>query len=91
MSRLRAVSLLLLLLTISAAAQQGAPPIGEWRRTGGDGNTRYSPLDQINAANVKDLKIAWTWKSSSSEMMKELESSSPWLEFEREALRGQEG
>jgi hypothetical protein len=30
-------------------------------------------------------------KSSSSEMMKELESSSPWLEFEREALRGQEG
>jgi hypothetical protein len=31
-------------------------------------------------------------KSSSSEMMKELESSSPWLEFEdKEALRGQEG
>jgi hypothetical protein len=31
-------------------------------------------------------------KSSSSEMMNELESSSPWLEFEEsEALRGQEG
>ena len=45
------------------AGQQGAPTTGEWRRIGGDGgNTRYSPLDQINAANVKNLKIAWTWK-----------------------------
>src|SRR5262249_10154245 len=46
-----------------ATAQQGAPTNGEWRRIGGDGgNTRYSPLDQINADNVKNLKIAWTWK-----------------------------
>ena len=31
----------------------------EWRYYGGDaGSTKYSPLDQINAANVKDLKIA---------------------------------
>src|SRR5438093_682209 len=45
------------------AGQQGAPTNGEWRRIGGDGgNTRYSPLDQINAANVKNLKVAWTWK-----------------------------
>ena len=37
---------------------------GEWRSYGGDeGSTRYSPLDQINRDNVKDLKIAWTWKS----------------------------
>ena len=35
----------------------------EWRRTGGDaGNIRYSPLDQINATNVKNLKIAWIWR-----------------------------
>src|SRR2546426_12698425 len=46
-----------------ATGQQGAPTNGEWRRIGGDGgNTRYSPLDQINAENVKNLKIAWTWK-----------------------------
>src|ERR1041385_5841797 len=46
-----------------ATGQQGAPTNGEWRRIGGDGgNTRYSPLDQINATNVKDLKVAWTWK-----------------------------
>src|SRR5262245_35342266 len=46
-----------------AAGQKGAPASGEWRRIGGDGgSTRYSPLDQINAANVKNLKVVWTWK-----------------------------
>ena len=44
-------------------AQQGAVN-GEWRFYGGDaGSTRYSPLDQINAANVKQLEIAWRWKA----------------------------
>ena len=46
-----------------AFAQQGVKN-GEWRFYGGDaGTTKYSPLDQINASNVKDLKIAWEWKS----------------------------
>src|SRR5438552_13747671 len=54
---------LVLLLGMTVVAQQGAPTNGEWRRIGGDGgSTRYSPLDQINAQNVKNLKIAWTWK-----------------------------
>ncbi|MCU1328803.1 MAG: gcd 1 [Bryobacterales bacterium] len=53
----------LLLATIPASAQQGAKN-GEWRYYGGDaGTTKYSPLDQINASNVKDLKIAWRWKA----------------------------
>src|ERR1700688_2558858 len=44
-------------------AQQGAQN-GEWRFYGGDaGTTKYSALDQINAANVKDLKIVWQWKA----------------------------
>ena len=48
---------------IPLLAQSGAAN-GEWRSYGGDeGSTRYSPLDQINRENVKDLKIAWTWKS----------------------------
>ena len=48
---------------IPLLAQSGAVN-GEWRSYGGDeGSTRYSPLDQINRDNVKDLKIAWTWKS----------------------------
>jgi quinoprotein glucose dehydrogenase len=39
-------------------------PAGEWRRAGADtANTRYSPLDQINATNVRNLKIAWVWRS----------------------------
>jgi len=55
------VAVLLLLLTAGAGSQRGTPA-GEWRRVGGDaGSTRYSPLDQITAQNVRDLKIAWTW------------------------------
>ena len=46
---------------LSASAQQGARN-GEWRYYGGDaGGTKYSPLDQINASNIKNLRIAWTW------------------------------
>ena len=37
-------------------------PPGEWRSEGrDDANTRYSPLTQINAGNVAQLKIAWTF------------------------------
>ena len=44
-------------------AQQGATK-GEWRYYGGDaGSTKYSPLEQINAANVKQLEIQWRWKA----------------------------
>jgi quinoprotein glucose dehydrogenase len=47
-----------------AAAQSGTPASGEWRVNGGDaGSTRYSPLDQINASNVKTLQVAWRWKA----------------------------
>jgi quinoprotein glucose dehydrogenase len=47
-----------------ALAQQGAPATGEWRFNGGDaGSTRYSPLDQINAANAKNLQVVWRWKA----------------------------
>src|SRR5580658_3406665 len=48
----------------SAHAQQGTPASGEWRVNGGDaGSTRYSPLDQINASNVKTLQVVWRWKA----------------------------
>src|SRR5436190_12554582 len=44
-------------------AQPGATP-GEWRYYGGDaGGTKYSPLDQIDASNVKQLQVIWRWKS----------------------------
>jgi quinoprotein glucose dehydrogenase len=45
------------------AAQSGAAN-GQWPTYGGDlGNTRYSPLDQIDAANFKTLEIAWRFKT----------------------------
>jgi quinoprotein glucose dehydrogenase len=52
---------------------QGGPPKGgphngtangEWRTYGGDlASTRYSPLDQINAANFSTLEVAWRLKT----------------------------
>jgi len=46
-----------------AAAQTGAKN-GEWRTYGGDlGNTRYSPLDQINGSNFGKLEVAWRFKT----------------------------
>jgi quinoprotein glucose dehydrogenase len=62
-------SLLVAVLVVLAASeqpvrvQQGARN-GEWRFYGGDaGSTKYSPLDQINASNVKDLQVIWRWKA----------------------------
>jgi quinoprotein glucose dehydrogenase len=53
------------LLTVAALpllAQSGAKN-GEWTSYGGDiGHTRYSALDQINAANFKSLEVAWRFK-----------------------------
>ena len=47
-----------------ANAQHGATD-GEWPTYGGDlGSTKYSPLDQIDAANFDDLEIAWRWQSA---------------------------
>ena len=53
----------LLLCATTLIAQQGAKN-GEWRTYGGDlGNTHYSPLDQISAANFNKLEIAWRFKT----------------------------
>jgi quinoprotein glucose dehydrogenase len=49
---------------LRAASPNSATTIGEWRYYGGDpGSTKYSTLDQINRANVAELKIAWSWDS----------------------------
>ena len=61
--RLVPVACLLAWVTLPLVGQSGAPK-GEWRTYGGDlGNTRYSPLDQINATNFKNLEIAWRFKT----------------------------
>ena len=62
-----AVTSILILMGLSAypaSAQQGAPN-GEWPTYAGDlGGTKYSALDQIDAANFNDLEIAWRWASA---------------------------
>lgn len=36
----------------------------EWRFFGSDnGATRYSAAGQINASNVRDLRVAWRWSA----------------------------
>src|SRR5437879_1784442 len=48
---------------LSLHGQKGAPK-GEWSNYGGDlANTRYAPLDQINAQNFNKLEIAWRFKT----------------------------
>src|SRR5216117_4136519 len=51
--------------TTNAAPSVLAKP-GEWRYLNSDPlATRYSPLDQIDKDNFKDLRIAWRWKPAS--------------------------
>ena len=55
---------LILALGATTAAGKNGTRKGEWRFYGGDqGSTKYSPLDQINRENVKNLKVAWSWDS----------------------------
>ena len=54
---------LLFLAAISTRAQKGAVN-GEWRSYGADaGNTRYSPLEQINASNFYKLEVGWRFST----------------------------
>lgn len=51
-----------ILLVASGACRP--PGDGDWRYWGGDaGSTRYSALDQIDAANFSDLEVAWVWQA----------------------------
>ena len=73
-----AAAILLLLLTLSACGPRfpgvslpgattesmTALARGEWPAYAGTyASARYSPLDQINATNAGDLKVAWRWTS----------------------------
>ena len=56
--------LLFCLTALAAAASSAATPDAGWPAYGGDaGGTRYSPLTQINAANVSGLRVAWIFRS----------------------------
>ena len=55
-------------LAICGSARAQTPvPDGEWHAIGRDAaNTKYSPLDQIDADNFTDLEVAWRWTSLST-------------------------
>ena len=59
-------------LCAPVAGQYGALN-GEWRSYGGDvGGTKYSPLDQIDAANFSSLVPAWSWTTVDAMLSTEL-------------------
>jgi glucose dehydrogenase len=58
------LGLMTVLLAVVLAGRPGdaQQKAGEWTNiTGDDSATRYSPLDQINAANFGQLQVAWEW------------------------------
>src|SRR5262245_2964473 len=76
LERKRVVAYLCCLLALSAgtmpAGGRDSAVKGEWRFYGSDrGNTKYSPLAQIDAGNVKTLKVAWTWASPDLKIMEQ--------------------
>jgi quinoprotein glucose dehydrogenase len=57
-------SALLLFCAVAPVLAQSGAKNGEWPTYGADlGNTRYSPLDQINAGNFAKLEVAWRFKT----------------------------
>src|SRR5688500_476194 len=65
-STLFGVLLLAAVLASASAFVSGQAGVtnGEWPHWGADlGNSKYSSLDQINRDSVKNLRVAWRWKS----------------------------
>ena len=70
---------LALLAAQPAWSQQGAPANGEWPTYGGDlGNTKYSPLDQIDRDSFGDLELAWRWRSADGFLSLDMPDGSEW-------------
>ena len=50
--------------SIFVSAQQGTEN-GQWRYYSGTvGGTKYSPLQQVDKTNLKDLRVVWRWESA---------------------------
>jgi quinoprotein glucose dehydrogenase len=61
---MRVCSIALLGLSVAAWGQQPSTKNGEWPYYTGDlKGTKYSPLDQIDAANFNKLEVAWHFKT----------------------------
>ena len=59
-------AILAIAVAFTAVDTGGQGSNGEWRTYGGDlASTRYSPLDQINAANFSQLEVAFRFRTES--------------------------
>ena len=48
----------------------------DWKTTGGEpGNTRYSYLEQINRANVAQLRVAWTYHTGDASERSQIQAT----------------
>ena len=73
------------LLPMLALAQENGPwqtygtENGEWRSYAGNiAGQKYSPLDQIDAGNFSDLKVAWRWHSVDALVSRTMPDGSEW-------------
>lgn len=58
-------------LSVVGHAQKQVAKSGEWSAYGNDaGGMRFSPLTQINSTNVKQLTVAWTFRTGELEHYK---------------------
>lgn len=63
------LSLLIFFCALSTADAQKKKPVADWPAYGRDaGGSRFSPLNQINPANVAQLKTAWTYRTGAEEV-----------------------
>ena len=59
---MRAIVTTALMLGAVAGVGEPAPPLIDWPHVGGDqGHAKYSLADDVTAANVGGLEIAWRW------------------------------
>ena len=55
-------------LVMFAARQRETSKEVEWLYYGGDpGNSKYSPLTDVNGGNIQRLQIAWQWAAGAFE------------------------
>jgi quinoprotein glucose dehydrogenase len=81
MTLMRVPIALAIVVSVAAGAQQTTPSTatGEWPTYGGDlANSKYSPLDQINASNFSTLRLAWRMKSPDAFLSMTLPDGSEW-------------
>ena len=63
------------LVTLAFVLQIGPPADVEWPLHGGLDNIRYSPLTQVNRANVGTLEVAWTYDAKDAFKGSEMQSN----------------